>query len=90
MKFKGIKVGEETPWTEGKIKIHEFFNDDDDVELTITTDKSSDGVPSDFLEKVRQGINGTLKSKIVNLIERFKEEFKNREADEQKVQQDKK
>ena len=53
LKFKAIKVGEDEPWTEGKIKIHEFFNDDDDVELTTTIDKSSDNVPGEFLEKVK-------------------------------------
>lgn len=54
-----MKVGAEEPWTEGKIKIHEFFNDDDDVEITTTIEKSSDNVPSEFLEKVKQSINGS-------------------------------
>lgn len=90
VKFKAIKVGEEEPWTEGKIKIHEFFSDDDDVELTITIDKSSDNVPGTFLEKVKQSINGSFRSKVVGMIDNFKMEFKQREADAKIVQEDKK
>jgi len=76
VKFKATKVGEEEPWTEGKIKIHEFFNDDDEIELTTTIDKSSDNLPGEFLEKVKKAINGTFKSKVQSMIERFKDEFK--------------
>lgn len=76
LKFKAHRVDSEEVWTEGKIKVHEFYNDDDEVELNITIDKSSDDVPSEFLEKVKQSINSMLKSKIANMIVRFMEEFK--------------
>ena len=51
MKFKATKTDNNDIWTEGKLKIHEFFQDDDDLEFTITIEKSAEGVPSEFPDK---------------------------------------
>lgn len=89
LKFLAVKSDGEEPQADGVIKIHEFCNDDDDVELSITINKKNDDVPAEFLEKLRQAINTTLKSKINHLKEVFMEEFKAKEADRQRIEDDK-
>lgn len=57
LKFKATKTENNDVWTEGKIKIHQFFQDDEELEFTITIDKTSEQGPAEFPEKVKNSIN---------------------------------
>ena len=63
-------------WTEGKVKVHEFYAGDDEVEVTTTIDKSSDGLPDPFLEAVKKAIKTQLAGQILTTYQDFHAAFK--------------
>jgi activator of HSP90 ATPase len=69
----------------GKLKIREFYQDDDpeDVEIEVTAEKSDE-----YHDECRRQIGIKVRPEIVKVIESFKELIKQIDADEAKIRQD--
>jgi activator of HSP90 ATPase len=69
----------------GTIKIFEFHqdDDDDDINLEIKADKETH-----YSDEARSAINSSTKSKIIKILEDFKDLMKQIDADEKKIRAD--
>lgn len=68
----------------GTIKVHEFNQDDDDIEITVTCEK-----PGDFVSQVKGVLSkGEIKKEVLRVIAALKAELIEIEANEEKVRKD--
>jgi septal ring factor EnvC (AmiA/AmiB activator) len=68
----------------GTIKVQEFNQDDDDIEIDVTCEK-----PSDFVAGIKKVLKTQIKSDIQKVINDLKEELKRIDANEEKIRNDK-
>ena len=78
--FDAKSVADPSETCKGKVKVHEFNQDDDEVNMDITQEKSSD-----FVSKVKKILNNEMNEAIFKTFQGLSKAMRQKDADEIKL-----
>ena len=81
--FEAMKIGDPAQKCKGKVKVHEFNQDDDELNMEITQES-----PASFVDEVKKILKGDMNDLLLKTVMSLGKAMREKDVDEVKIKKD--